>query len=329
MKVSLLREPDRIVKLSELVLPKADLGFSQVAPLPCNVRAVEAALLFATGHAKFVMIYGPSGHGKTQILKAAESYIQSHKNQPVEVMSSDQFLKVHSRLNPNTLLIIDDCQLLLNRPKQRLAFRLALERRVRAGRPTFLAFGYQGQQRQLHGALPSPRIWMKEEILEPCEAQRLLLIQHLAKNEGMRLSPLLCQIIARKLLGNGRAIQGALHRLKLVQTEWLESSQILRACGVLDPFFADNPHWDLRHLIHRTAQESATLYTSVGYEELACYTMLRTANLCEDSVSHYLADKSNKCYSKAVRFAKLKRTDATIAALHHQFVDQVLARLLR
>jgi chromosomal replication initiation ATPase DnaA len=329
MKVSLLKEQERIHKLSELVLPKTDLGFSTIAPLPCNVRAVEAALLFATGHAKFVVIYGPSGQGKSQILRAAESYIHSHQRHSAEVMSSDQFLKVHSRLDGDTAILIDDCQLLLNRPKQRLAFRLALERRMRAGRPTLLAFGYRGQERQLSSSLPNPRVWMKEEICEPCEVQRHLLIQHLAKREDMRLSPVLIQIMAKKLLGNGRAIQGALHRLKLIQQDWQEPTQVLRACGVLDPFFADNPNWDLRHAIHRTAQETATLFSSVNSEDLACYTMLKTAHLCEDSVAHYMTGEPQKCYAKAVRFAKLKRVNAGAALVHLQFVEQVLARLVR
>jgi hypothetical protein len=329
MKLGYLQEAERQRKLSELMLPKCTSGFATVAPLPCNVRAVEAALLFATGHARFVMIYGPSGHGKTQILRATESYIQLQNRRRVEIMSSEQFLKIQSRIDSQTAILIDDCQLLFNRPKQRLAFRLALERRVRAGRPTLLSFGYKGQERALHSSLPNPRIWMKEEISEPCETQRFLLIQHLAKSENMNLSPLLMQIMAKKLLGSGRAIQGALHRLKLIQPDWHENTQVLRACGTLDPFFADNPAWDLRHQIYRTAQESVSIFPVVNSEELACYTMLKTAALCEDSVARYLEDDSSLSYTKATKFAKAKRTDATLSSTHQQFVELVLARLMR
>jgi chromosomal replication initiation ATPase DnaA len=321
------------VSLTDLILPNERTSFAGVAPLPSNVRAVEIALLFATGHTTFGVIHGASGCGKTQILRAAASYCISHSDRTVEYRTAEQFISQSSRNEPSIPVVLDDCQSVIGKPKQRLLFRLAIERRVRANRPTLLCFSENGLARpltskQLTSFLPHSRSWKVEKVESPSTPERFMLIQHLARTEGMRLSPALINIIATKMLGNGRVLLGAIRRLKLQQTDWVEPLQVLRACGTLDPYFADNPTWDLRHRIARVAEDHQTMFPEVNATDMAIFTMLRTAGLCEGAVSSYLGISPTTAYTQANAFARLTRGDAMIAARHHQFVELTLDRLL-
>jgi hypothetical protein len=150
-----------------------------------------------------------------------------------------------------------------------------------------------------------------------------------AKQEQMEIGPVLGQILAKWLGGTGRGILGALHRLKLEQTSWTNSRDSLRACGILDAYLSGNPQWDLRHRTLRTALACESLFPEINPQEMACYTLIRTASLCEHSVAQYMDQTPGHCYVRANQFADLRRTTPSVAQAHHQFVELVLDRLLR
>lgn len=309
-----------------------EVGFRSIAPLLTNVKAIESALMFATGHQSFVALVGPSGCGKSLLLKAANTYIRKHVRQEVEYLTATQFLKLEGRISLDKTLIIDDCQEVFGKPKQFLRLRLALDRRIRGNRPTLLAFTGSGRDRRIRSLLPMPRKWGVESISEPDLAGRIALVQHLAKQEKMNISPTFARIIASRILGNGRVISGALRRLRLEKSEWTEAHQVLRGCGLLDPFFADNPQWDLRYRIAKVSneivsREQSNQHTSNLGQELACYVMTEVSGLCESSVSQYLDIDPGTCYQRATRMGQLVRTDAAVARMTHQCAEQVLARL--
>jgi hypothetical protein len=177
--------------------------------------------------------------------------------------------------------------------------------------------------------IPQSKRWAKYGIEAPNFEERLQLIAHVAKQEQMTLSPILAQLLAKWLGGTGRGILGALHRLKLEQPIWTNSRDALRACGILDAYFSGNPNWDLRHRIIRTSIACKPLFPNVDCDDMASYTLIRTASLGEHSVAQFLAETPGGCYQKASRFADLRRSDPAVAQIHHQFVELVLDRLLR
>ncbi len=327
MVIHNLQEPVSQAKLSSLVLPVGDSGFRTVAPLHSNVRAIEASLLFATQHQSFVALSGPSGCGKSLLLAAAHAYVERHGDSGVEYMSAEQFLKLEGRIGLEKVLILDDCQDVFGKPKQCLRLRLALDRRVRGNRPTLVAFSSPGKDRRIQGLLPAPRKWCLETISEPGLNDRVALVQHLAKVERLNLAPTFARILGAKLFGNGRVIAGALRRLKLEKSDWTDSHQILRGCGLLDPYFADNSHWDLRHRILRASQDAANREPKVDGIELACYLMIDVAGLCEASVANYLGADPGQCYQNARKIARLVRCDASVARLSNQCTESILTRL--
>ena len=309
------------------MLPAEETGFKVIAPLHTNVKAIEAALLFATNHQPFVAIVGPAGCGKTLLLGAASDYIKAHGNTNVEFMSAEQFLKLESRIGLEKTIILDDCQDVFGKPKQCLRLRLALDRRVRGNRPTMVAFNCVSRDRRINNLLPAPRKWCLEAIGEPNLAGRISLVHHLARKERLNLSPVFTKIIGAKLLGNGRVIAGALQRLKLEKNEWTDSHQILKGCGLLDPYFADNSNWDLRYRIIRVATDAVTKDQRLEVNELSCYLMIHGAGLCEASVANYLDADPTRCYQDGAKVAKLVKNDASIASLVHTCTESVLSRL--
>ncbi|MBI1331825.1 MAG: hypothetical protein GC165_02990 [Armatimonadetes bacterium] len=298
-----------------------------IAPLHSNVRAIEASLLFATDHQPFVALTGPSGCGKSLLLNAAHRYVSAHGTAAVECMSAEQFLKMEGRIGLEKTLILDDCQDVFGKPKQCLRLRLALDRRVRGNRPTLVAFTAGNRDRRIAGVLPAPRKWCLETIGDPDVTERTSLVQHLARVERLNISDTFARIIGAKLLGNGRVVAGALRRLKLAKNDWSDSHQVLKGCGLLDPYFADNSHWDLRHRIFRGAQEAVAREPKLDGVELACYLMIDVAGLCESSVANYLETDPTLCYQNARKVARVVRTDASVARLTHQCTESILARL--
>lgn len=314
-------------RLSSLVLPSEENGFRTIAPLHSNVRALEATLLFATNHQSFVALTGPSGCGKSLLLNAAHHYIKTSGIANVEYMTAEQFLKMEGRIGLEKTLVLDDCQHVLGKPKQCLRLRIALDRRVRGNRPTLVAFATTSKDRRIQRLLPNPRKWCLENIGEPDLAGRITLVQHLARVERLNLSPTFAKIIGARLLGNGRVVAGALRRLKLEKNEWTDSHQVLLGCGLLDPYFADNSHWDLKHRIMRTATEASAKEERVESTDLACYLMIQVAGLCESSVAIYLETDPSQCYQKARKVAKQVRSDASIASLVQHCTESILGKL--
>ena len=76
----------------------------------------------------------------------------------------------------------------------------------------------------------------------------------------------------------------------------------LRACGVLNPFFADNSGWDLREHIASCAQEFPSECRGMRSEDLAIFAMLRIALLAEADVAQFFQIVPAAVYTRAIRF---------------------------
>lgn len=307
-------EPPHSASLSSVMMPSNSIEFSSLAALPSNVNALEAALLFSNTHLPFVVISGPSGCGKTQLLDASRDFIEQHSDEAVEMMSASQFLKLQRRLDMRKVLILDDCHEVMQQPKQMLQFRMAMDRRVKSARPTMLAVN-KGVARKWTTALPAERKWRVEEIGEPSVGERASLVHHIAKSEKLQLSDAFARIIALKLKGNPRVVRGALHTLKLEKNIWLEPSEVLRGCGMLNPFFEDNSTWDLRHSIHRRVQSFLAEQDQNDVKDMSVYLMLKIAGLPEANVAQYFGCTGSVCYQGRQKFAKKLESSAELR--HH------------
>lgn len=314
-------------RLSDSLLEKKTHSFSSLAALPSNVEAIEAALQFSMGNSSFLAIVGASGWGKTHLLHAVEARFRHEGVSCPLPMAAESYVENQPKSDPPMPLILDDCHEVLPKAKQKTILRMALEQRVRVGRPTLLSFTGPKVTRTIRYFLPHPRNWTIRTITPPEPPERVLLINQMAAADGIVLAPSLVRIIAHQIHGNGLSISGAIKRLKLSGASWLDGYAILRACGLLDPFFADNGSWDLKHRILRTAEGSRAMFSRLSTQDLAIYTMLRVASLSEVEVARFMGLEPAGAYLKASRFEREIESDSNKTASVRQFVDLVVGQL--
>ena len=321
-----MEDGGRAPRLSEVLFERPRATFASFAPLPSNVEAVEAALRFSAGHEPLVALVGPSGWGKSHLLAAAAGRM-AKSAPPIRMSSVEDHLRGGGPVEVGGPLLLDDCAEILAKPKMRLMLRLLLERRVRAGRPTMLAFTLPRPTRALAGLLPLERSWLVPTLEAPAAQERAALIEQMASAEGLSLSPRLVRVVAMRMHGNGRTLSGALKRLRLAGGGWLDAGAVLRACGLLDPFFADNPGWDLKSLVARLAERHRVRFGRVLPADLAIYTMLRVACLAESDVARAMGVEPSAAYLRASRFAAELAADPMVATYVERFVEIVVESL--
>ncbi len=314
-------------RLSEVLFTKGHRTFGSMAALPSNVDAIESSLLFATGMTTFAAIVGPSGWGKTHLIQAACNRIGQDHGVIPEPLATLDYLANPPRFDSHAPLILDDAQESLSRPRMRMILRLNLERRVRGGRPTMLAFTATKVTRQIRALLPSAHDWSISALASAQPAERIPLIHHMASAEGLTLSPCLVNMIAFQMHGNGRTLSGALKRLKLSGSEWVDSVSILRACGLLDPFFSDNSSWDLRLRILKSTEFHRGKLGTLNPPDLALYTMLSICGLSEASAARALGIEPAEAYGRCARFHDRMVAHPDERKVVQQFAELVVEKL--
>ncbi|HRF59912.1 MAG TPA: hypothetical protein PLH94_08370 [Fimbriimonadaceae bacterium] len=291
-------------------------GFARVVALPTNVKAVEAALLFARGGHPSVALVGPSGWGKSLLLDAATAVL-SRTGQAVHVVSVSEFLGAAPRAEAPVPLILDNVQDALGHTRPRQALRRVLERRVELGRPVLLAFTGAKVTRSHKLFLPSSRSWLIAGIEEPELEERALVVRSIAHKEGLTLAGGLVRVLARFAGSSGHSIVGACHQLKLFQSRWLRGDDVLRALGLLHPFLHHPSGWDVRdhvvdvmneRLVGRDASERRAPEQTL---DLSAHLMLNRICLSERDVAAYLQLTPGEAYSRANRFAEQTKSPET------------------
>lgn len=315
-------------RLSEILFERREPSFASLAALPSNVDAIEAALLFSIGRNRHVVIVGPSGWGKTHLMRAVAHRL-SCDGTPVEPMSAQQYVTSAACFDSSAPLVLDDVQDTLTKARQRLGLRIALERRIKANRPTILSFTNSKPNREIVSLLPSQRDWVIETMGEPMPAERVLVLDQMAKAEGLRMSPRLVRLLSDQMHGNGRTLSGALKRLRLFGVNWLDTPSTLRALGILEPFFRDNSSWDLKHRILRLAERNRAQFGKVNWLDLALYAMQHEAGLCEGDVARAANLSNGEVYQRTLRFQQQVEACDETAAYAMQFVELVVSSLAR
>lgn len=317
-------------RISDVLFSSADHTFESIAVLQSNVRAIESAFRFSNGINPFVAIIGPSGWGKTHILQAASRHFRIDLGNPhVPVISAIDWLADARLRSFSGPLILDNAQDLIQRTRSRIQLQLTLERRVRSGKPTMMAFTESKLTRGIRSTLPNFRDWVVAVVKPPTVPEREKIVRKMAESEGLILSDTLIKLFASKLEGNGRTLIGALKRLRLTQqTIWLDPHATLKACGILNPFFATNSGWDLREHVGDIAKSLAPDERGkVVPFDLALHTMLRVADLGETNVAKFFRIEPAKAYSYAQRFASRVESDPDARAIADRFIDRVVDTL--
>lgn len=330
--ISLLNKTETVTpvpKLSQVLFERKVSSFNSLAALPSNVEAIEAALMFSAGLNPFVALVGPSGWGKTHLLNAVSHRLAIDLLVLPEPIAVCDYLSNPTRPEFAGPLLLDDVQEAMGRTRLKMALRLNLERRVKCSKPTLLAFTSPKPSRALRAFLPSARDWTVATMGAAEPAERVLLLHQMSAAEGLMLSPRLSKIIADHMLGNGRTMAGALKRLRLSGTNWLDSNATLRAFGLLDPFFADNGSWDLKRKVLKVAENSKACFPTISAIDLALYTMLHEAGLNEIDVAQISGLEPSEVYLRATRF-KAELVDSESDRAHvRQFIEMVVDELAK
>lgn len=303
--------------------------FGTLAAVPSNVQAIEAALLFSCGLQPFVVLLGPSGWGKTHLLESASFSLVQESRHPAPILNATDWLKYPHLVDPSQPLLLDDAQDAYLKTRTKVQLRLALERRLRAGRPTLLSFTASRPTRQLRANLPSPHVWTIATMTEPALPERLVIVNQMAQAEGLTLSTTLARLLAERMNGNGRTLIGALKRLRLHGALWLDGRAALKAAGVLNCFFSDNSAWDLKERMTDAAGLTRGQLAGLPVLELLTYAMLHEACLPEAEVARFLDVTPATAYQTSSAFRARMDKDETAELVLNQYIDQVVELLVR
>ena len=315
-------------RISDVLFRTREASFSSIATIPSNADAVDAGLLFVSGIEHFVVLVGPSGSGKSHLLGVMTNHLRQNGH-PVEgVRPALEHLRQTAWTDADCPLLLDDCEEIWNSPKQKMAMRLQLERRVRAGRPTVLAFTQDSCSRTLSNLLPQRREWRVAQVTVPTAVERIALVEKMAKNEGLDLAPNLVRIMAAEIPGSASALCGALKNLKLVATEWTDCAAVLRSLSLIDPYFGSNSGWDLRRRLVKLAKDPTHAGSGVNPLDLALYVLVYVVGMPEAHVETGLSLAPGEVYRRASRFRRDVETNAEVARVSNRFVEAAVLALV-
>lgn len=313
-------------QVSEALFDRMDRSFGSMAELPSNVEAIDAALQFATGANSFVAIVGPTGWGKSHLLDSVSNHLSRESRCKTPRIRTLDWLEGRSAASPNSPLVIDDAHDATSRSRCRIQLQLALERRVRTGRPTLIALTGEKLTRNRLAFLPSLREWSVHEIGQPSPTERRAVVRQMARAERIRLADVLIDLIALRMMGNGNTILGALNRLKLASPSWISSEEILHACGILDPFFADNSGWDFQEKVMTAAKSTAQ--DNRQALQMACYALIQVAGLSEVQVACMAGIPPRQARTDGLAIREAMRTESRALFAYRQFLEITVESLL-
>lgn len=283
-------------------------GFSTLAVLPSNVAAVEAAYMFSGKLSVRVALVGPSGWGKSHLLLAAADCLRRQTGVSVVHQPAIPWLNNQARPEAPVVLILDDVQDALTRPKERQALRAALEMRARLSRPTMLSFTMDGPSRALKSLLPA-RNWQIAALKAPQVSERQAVLRRIADREGLSLPDRLYGFLARKVGGNGNSLVGAVQRLRAMQPRWVHLDDEFRAIGMLQPIMADSTGWDVRDFIadelEPLLENLAPVLSVEARRQIVVFFMSRTFHVPEHDIASFFDLSPGKVHAMAVAGERL------------------------
>ena len=313
-----------VQRISNVLFDPHRKSLDEFVNLESNRAARVACTQFAERTLDHLALIGPAGCGKTHLLSAVANQFSESVGVATTVLSANQYLSGSFADTP-PILLLDDVQDVLGKRRQTQHLQWLLERRIRANRPTLLAFNGALISRSIKNTVPLARSWRFVAIGQPTIDDRRLLCRQFTKTAGVRVSNDLVEILARHMEGTGRAFEGAFKRLKLTSTNWTDDRKTLAACAALTPFFEDSGNWDLAHFILRVAQAKKAKYPGIKTSEMALYTMMSVAHLGEEVAAKCLEISPGAAYSRSRMIAEF--VDSNDQARH--YVDEFVRTVVR
>lgn len=247
--------PSRPDPVRPAFAPCSPSPLASLAVLESNIGAIETCAQFARGVLPFVVVYGPSGWGKSHLVASLEAEMSCSAAGPVRLRDALTWVQAPSRSDWNAALLLDDVQGVTRHPRLRHALRIELERRARAKKATLLCFTSRRapSTAKLLPAVVPP--WTFAAVHEPTSRERLVIVRRIAEQNGIEIADEVVRLIAHHLCGNGRSILGAIERLMLAGSDWSRPESALRACGVLRPYWLGSDGWDPRDVVADSVAE--------------------------------------------------------------------------
>lgn len=265
-----------------------------------NRSALHACSSFCAGTSPFVALVGPSGWGKTQLLRNTAERLGVQLEHKSEAASVHRRLDPVKRISNVPHLILDDAEDFMPRLKDRQELRAVIEHRIRTNRPTLLAFSTSQPIRGLKALLKGP-LWRVEDISQPSCFEKRQIVARIAERENAQLSQTLVNVMASKSGGNGTTLVAAIQRLLLVQPDWTTPDSQLRALGVLKPYLQGQTGWDVRDHIHETTRrfaEHQRCFASEEVDDMALFFMRTSVGISEKEVADFFGYEPGFSHSK-------------------------------
>lgn len=298
--------------------------FGQMVIVPSNAHAVDAVRCFVEGHITNLAIVGPSGWGKSQLLAAAAASLGKRGRRTHSVIEGGiELSRQLKSIDPQDPIIIDNFQELVKGHKQRIKMHMMLERRIRSRKPTLLALT-TARGACPKGFLPNQHSWNLAEVKVPNSSDRRLIIRKMAGWHGLQLGEEMVALLDQRLSGNARSLEGAMKRLQLAGSRFVEPQDVLMGCGVLCPLLEDDGRWDLRSYL----QESiCRLPEAMDQRAMTIHVMRNVAHLQEADIATFLEMTPVSVHRTARRFGELIKSDSKTYALQERCVRFAVEKL--
>lgn len=263
---------------------------SAFTALPSNVHAISLAESFLRGGTRFVGLSGPSGWGKSTLTATMVDVFRERgctvwSGPAMDALSDRQALAAK-------ILILDDLQDCIRRPRDRHRIHLLLEHRVRRGLPVLVA---STCGRSLE-RMPMASRWHLASIPVPTVDERVVIVKHLAAWSRITLSDDVARLIARTVRGNGRSLHGALKRLALAGGNWSGPGSLIRACGVIAVHESPTARVDARAVILDGVAAALEGWAADTVRSWSAYMLLAEAGLTEEEAARALGVVPTEVY---------------------------------
>lgn len=313
-------------RITTVLFEKTSGLFGSIAIVESNIQSVRACELFSRGQSPFVAVIGPSGVGKSTLLRTAAKRLIGAD--PVSVQDASTWGTGRPRREKGEPLVLDNLQDAAAQAKIRQNLRIGLERRVKMKRPTLVSITSNLPVEFARAILPSSKDWLVTHIQKPTFEDRKVIIRQLFEFHSLPASRSLVQLMAKQDHWSGPTYIGILSRLQLAKRDWSLESDALAGCGVFNPFLSDESGWDLREAIARVTHERRGRIPRNRAKDLALYLMLHVAGLSEASVSQFYNIAPAEAFRRAAAFAKtLPQTEveqAAVTRISREIIDFLL-----
>lgn len=297
--------------------------FDRFVRVPSNANACQSACSLLQGMNRFVMFSGPSGWGKSHLLKNLSAVLEDRLGEAVPIRRCESWISRPEGADSALPLLLEHVQIIGSSPRVRQRLRLILERRIRGGKPTVLTHTQERGGRFLPLLLPGGSHWKQATIRTPVLAERVVMVHQISMNSGLKLPPHLVSFIARRVGRSGSSLRSSLQRLHLVADDWQEQGMALRAAGILGPMLSEEGGWDIRDHIFETLQPHLSRLSPTARDEFCIYLMHEVQSLSEDQVGSYFDKSSGQVYRIAKKVAA-KVESGEFRSLHAECSQRLL-----